>query len=114
MGGDVGEQSLILLVSNEKDQSDVLRHNAWVPDGVNRMVCQASKDLEIGKHNGLYSDGPVHRFRTSLSNLFSHSWCKILHSSWRWIPRHMCLGDLEFLARSSEVLRLGSHAKVVR
>ena len=65
-------------------------------------------------HEKLRQDGPPHRHGTHVSDLFAHSWRPIPSEVWRWIPKRACLGKLGFVARASEVRRLGSRAQIVR
>lgn len=58
--------------------------------------------------------GPAHRFGTTLSDLFGHSWRRAPLSSWRWIPRLASIGEPGYIARKGEVRRLGFCARVVR
>lgn len=60
------------------------------------------------------SPGPAHRYGTSISDLYDHSWHRVPISSWRWIPKLSVLGDLGFLAGRDEIQRFGATARVVR
>lgn len=69
---------------------------------------------QVAARLGRSSDGLAHRYATSLTDIFAHSWHSIPSSSWRWIPRRASVGELGFSARSSEVRHFGSQARVVR
>lgn len=58
--------------------------------------------------------GLAHRYGTTLSDLYTHSWRRTPEASWRWIPKILALGEVGYLARRGEVRRLGSTARIVR
>lgn len=81
------------------------------------------KGLDSGKVNGRRGtatdsldgpNGPTCRYGTSLSDLYAHSWQRILAHSWQRISKRAVLGELGFIARVSEVHRLGRRARVVQ
>lgn len=67
---------------------------------------------------GQSSAGPAHRFGTTLSDIFAHSWRRILSTLWRWIPKRVCVwggGDLGFVARErAKSVGWGLRARRVR
>lgn len=69
-------------------------------------VCHGSRE-QADTWSIRSSSGSVHRFGSSLSDIFAHSWRRIPSASWRWIPKHACVGELGFIASSGAVRRWG-------
>lgn len=84
------------------------------PDRGEGGAHQVSKLLGAYNHIGGNRIGSGHQFGSTLSDIFDRSWRRAPRLSWRWIPKSSSLGDLGFVARSCEVRRFGSQARVVR
>lgn len=74
----------------------------------------AVPSTSLTSRHGLDRPRLAHRYVTSIADIYAHSWCRVLSSSWWWIPKISILDGLGFLAKRGEIRRFGDTTRVAR